>query len=137
MRNSSLIKLIIVLVLVSAPIVSQACGSITGLFTSEEKSLEYVGGIEFHSPIEIQGKTRIPITFHGGKWQENSAIAFKKVNANVSNNEIHITVVTCIASSGKTPAQEIVLKRLIPGAYEVVYKNPDGTSFRLDDIEIK
>jgi len=132
-----LVKLLAVVLMVVSPTLTTACGFITGLFTSEEVSLEYAGEIEFRTPIKNGAVTKIPISFSRGKWIENSGIVFKKVKASRYESEIHITVVTCLASgNNKRQPHEIKLKGLVPGKYQIIYRNPDGSSVRLKQIEI-
>ncbi len=111
----------------------QACKYSNG----EKVSLEFVGEIEFHTPIKNGNITRIPISFHGGKWLDNSSIVFKKVSLHRYEFEIRMTVVTQLASgSGNRRPKEIVLKNLLPGTYQVIYQNPDETGVRIKEIKI-
>ena len=138
MRHSAFKKYIAIAILFFLPLKAMACGFITGLFTSEEVSIEYAGNIDFKDSKTENGVTTIPISFTGGEWLNNSAITFKKIKSKVKNNEIHITVITCLAStgSGSHPKMEIKLKNINPGVYKVIYINPDGTSVSLDEIKI-
>jgi hypothetical protein len=137
MRHRILSKLLLVPLMLLPLTSANGCGFFIGLFTSEEVSLEYVGEIKFQAPVTEGQFTRIPISFSGGKWLENSGITFKKVKASRYGSEIRITVVTCLAGSGnEIPKPEIELKGLVPGKYQIIYINPDGSSMQLKQIEI-
>ena len=136
--HSKFKKYIVIAILSFLPLKAMACSFITGLFTSEEVSIEYVGNIELKDSKTENGVTIIPISFTGGEWLHNSAITFKKIKSKVKNNEIHITVITCLASGGSSshPKMEIKLKSISPGVYKVIYINPNGTSVSLEEIKI-
>jgi hypothetical protein len=116
---------------------SLACGVITGLFTRQGVPLSYVGNVSFQKPITEGDLTRIPMTFTGGKWHENSGRVLKGVKSKRHGYEVHFTVETCLASgTDKQIRPEIELKGLQPGKYQLIYQNPDKTSIRLGEIEI-
>ncbi|WP_432455744.1 hypothetical protein ACRRS0_09845 [Agarivorans sp. QJM3NY_29] len=116
---------------------SYSCGFFTGLFTTENVSIDYVGKINFGEFKKTKSLTQIPITFTGGKWLQNSGIAFKKVIANVSNFEINITIQTCLASSGsQNKDQSIIVSKLLSGKYKVNYVNPDDSVVYIGEVKI-
>lgn len=138
MRMCQFKKYIVIAILLVAPLEASACGFFTGLFTSEEVSIEYAGEIAFGEVKTENTVTTIPISFSGGKWIYNSGVAFKKVKSKVANDQINITVVTCVASggSGPHPRKEITLKDISQGLYQINYVNPDGSVVPLGKIEI-
>lgn len=116
---------------------SYSCGFFTGLFTTENVSIDYVGEINFGEPNQTDSLTQIPITFTGGKWLQNSGIAFKEVIANVFEFEINITIQTCLASSGsQNKDQSIIVSKLPPGKYKVNYVNPSDSVVYISEIKI-
>jgi hypothetical protein len=134
MKNILSISVVLALLVLSPPV--SACGLIAGLFTSEDVSLSYVGTISFKKPTTEGDYTRIPLSFEGGKWLENSGRALKEVRSSRHEFEIHFTVVTCVVGSQSTMNPEIKLKGLVPGKYQLIYQNPDNTSVRVGEIEI-
>ncbi|MFV1872981.1 MAG: hypothetical protein ACMZ64_06655 [Oleiphilus sp.] len=136
MSSQMIRNIFLVLVLIfSSPV--NACGFFTGLFTTENASLDYVGAIEFGVPFQKNDFTNIPLSFTGGKWLLNSGIAFKKVKGKLQGNNINITVQTCLASGGsQSQEQQITLKNLVPGDYNVNYINPNGNSVHVGKIKI-
>ena len=135
MKLISLFRTLFAVSLLLFSSVSLGCGLVSGLFTSEKVSLSYVGEVSFKKPITEGEITRIPLKFSGGKWLENSGIAFKEVQSSRYEFEIHFTVVTCLAG-GKPRNPEIELRGLRPGKYQLIYQNPDNTNVRLGEIEI-
>jgi len=116
---------------------SNACGFITGLFTTKDVSISYVGIIELGKPVQVNEQTNIPISFTGGQWLQNSGKVFKQVNASLEGSVINITVQTCLASgSSKSKDQQIVINNLTNGEYKVNYLNPDGSSVHVGIIKI-
>ncbi len=114
-----------------------ACGFFTGLFTTEDVAIDYVGQIALGTPFNSGKKTNIPFNFTGGKWLENSGIAFKKVNGNVNGQNINFTIQTCLASGGsKTQEKIISVKKLTSGEYRINYINPNGSSVLVGKIKI-
>jgi phenolic acid decarboxylase len=114
-----------------------ACGFITGLFTTEDVAISYVGNIEFGKPIQENETTYIPISFTGGQWLQNSGRAFKHVISSLEGSVININVQTCLASGGgQNKEQRITIKNLTKGEYKVNYLNPDGSSVYVGNIKI-
>jgi len=113
------------------------CGALTGAATSEAVSLKHAGTITFGRPSSENGSTRIPLTFSGGEWNQESARVFCGVKAGRYEYEIHFSAMTCLVTKGyKPPEAEIALEGLRPGKYQLIYQNPDETSVRLGEIEI-
>jgi hypothetical protein len=116
---------------------ASACGFITGLFTTEDVAISYVGKIEFGLPVQANDKTHVPISFTGGKWLQNSGVAFKQVNSSMNGSVINITVQTCLASSrSENKQKQIIINNLTQGEYKVNYLNPDGSSVYVGNIKI-
>lgn len=134
------IKMIKLLFLVPALFLSSsagACGFFTGLFTTEDVDIDYVGTIKLGAPFQSDSNTFIPLDFIGGKWLQNSGVTFKEVNANVKGQDINFTVKTCLVSGdSQNQEQKISLKILAPGEYNINYINPNGSSVYVGKIKI-
>jgi hypothetical protein len=50
--------------------------------------------------------------------------------------EIHFTVETCVAG-GNAVTPEIRLKTLVPATYQLIDNNPDDTTVRIGQVDIK
>ncbi|WP_299262495.1 hypothetical protein [uncultured Psychrosphaera sp.] len=116
---------------------SYSCGIITGLFTTENISLDYAGTIKLGMPYNERNNTFIPLSFTGGKWLNNSGIVFKEVISKVEGFQINITVQTCLASGdSQNKTREIIVNKLVSGTYKVNYVNPNNAVIRLGEIKI-
>jgi hypothetical protein len=113
------------------------CSFLSVVFTSIPMFLSDVGKIKFGRPVSKGELTRIPFRLQGDKWNEDSARVLIEVNATRHGYEIYFTLITCLASKEVKKAEpEIILRRLKPGRYKLIYQNPDKVSIMLSEIGI-
>ena len=118
-------------------IAAAGCNPLLRASTTETVSLAYVGNVTVGSPWTTGTVTHIPLAFSGGQWLQNSGRILKEVRARHHAAEIYFSVVTCVATGGPAVTPEVVLEGLRPGKYQLFYQNPDGSSIRLETIEIQ
>ena len=129
--------LFFILTLAFVSILIFSCSTVNHCIGGKEIPLSDVGDMTFHKPIKEGKKTRIPVSFNGPIWQNESKLMFPVIKAGRYEYEIHLRIIACpVASKKKKQPSEIRLKNLIPGRYPVIYHNPDGSIVRLPPIEI-
>ena len=126
-----------ILTVATVSILIFACSTVNYCIGGKEIPLCDVGDMIFHKPIKEGKTTRIPISFNGPIWQNESKLIFPVIKAGRYEYEIHLRVIACpVGSKKKKQSPEIRLKYLIPGRYPVIYHNPDGSVVRLKPILI-
>lgn len=103
--------------------------------TVERRPLNYVGQVAFGMPRIDERRVVVPLTFSGGEWERDSAIATHRIESHVDGRTIEMTVLTSVADGEPAP-QELRLGGTAPGSYAVVYRDPDGTRHPLGEIEL-
>lgn len=132
-------KIIIVICICVAAYVALSlagCSTVVSMCTSERACLDYVGTITLGVPVTSGRRTTIPVGFAGGRWHENSAIAFKRFKTSRHDYDIFITAETCVVG-GDLPKYEIILKDLRSGSYSVYYLDPGGAQHEIGAIEVR
>ena len=129
--------LFFILSIITVSIFIFSCSIMNHCIGGREIPLSDVGDMTFHKPIKEGKTTRIPISFNGDIWQNESSLIYPIIKAGRYEYEIHLRIIACpVGSKKKKQSPEIRLKNLIPGRYPVIYHNPDGTIVRLKPIEI-
>ena len=107
--------------------------------SQKRQPLDYVGQVQFGQPAVRGGEVLIPVTYVGGKWNENSSVVPYKIDSRVVDSRIEITVITAIATGKADPDRngyEIRLPAGTQGKYTVVYVDPNGTRHELQAVDL-
>ncbi len=77
-------------------------------------------------------------SFSADTSQLNSALAIESIESEIIKSTIQVYVVTTAISNrnSKTEISGVDISGTKPGAYEVVYLNPDGSTVHLKDIVV-
>ena len=115
------------------------CSATVRTVTREAKPLAYVGQVQFGEPTHEAGRVVVPLTYVGGDWSQNSAIAPIGVDTTVlSNSEIEITVVTSVATGNDADqGYQLILPEDSKGEYAVYYRDPDGARHQIGKVRIE
>ena len=115
------------------------CGLATGLgcqpmmqfATQQPQPLSYVGHVQLEAPAISKQEISVPLSYQGGEWDANSAIAPLNVETTLEGKTVYMTVVTALA--GKHDELRLGHRLRLPpdlaGDYDVVYVDPDGHPF--------
>ena len=130
--------------------VLMGCASCVSLVTSRGQSWEMiqsVGGLRVDNPVtHADGTVSLPVvcnvsgldTITVKPTMLNSALVVRKIAVRCRQDRIQIQVVTCVADNTHASVSTgASLGRMKPGPYLVEYLNPDGTTVRLREIEIR
>jgi hypothetical protein len=122
------------------------CGLATGLgcqpmmqfATQQPQPLSYVGHVQLESPAISKQEISVPLSYQGGEWAANSAIAPLNVETTLEGKTVYMTVVTALA--GKHDELRLGHRLRLPpdlaGDYDVVYVDPDGTKHSVDVLQL-
>ncbi len=112
------------------------CASVVNVVSREYRPLSFIGHIAFGPPAVEGRKVVVPLVFSGGLLEESSALIVQRVDAQVTEGKIVMSVV--IASTDEKPEKkrELVLRGCPPGSYDVLYRDPDGTRHLVGRINI-
>lgn len=124
------------------------CGM--AVMTSEQRDwtfIQSVGGLAVGEPQkQAEGVWHLPITCDVSGLKQvtikptmiNSALAVRETCQVVRGQTIQLWLKTCIVDSRHSPAApDVLLKHIPPGRYQVHYRNRDGSTVTLREIEIK
>lgn len=110
------------------------CVAVAQMATAERQPLSYVGDVSLGTPVIAGRRVTVPVSFSGGEWLRNSAIIPYRIDSQIVDQEIAMTVITAIAGNGSPAPAAIVLKGVSPGVYPVFYRDPDGSRHQLSQI---
>jgi len=122
------------------------CGLVTGLgcqpmmqfATQQPQPLSYVGQVQLEAPAISKQEISVPLSYQGGEWTANSAIAPLNVETTLDWKTVYMTVVTALA--GKHDELRLGHRLRLPpdlaGDYDVVYVDPDGTQHPVDVLQL-
>ena len=124
------------LVVAGVVLVLGGCSAIVQRTSARRVPLSYFGQISAGVPVVADRRVTIPLSFSGGDYAGNSAVAPYRIKSRVSGGEIDMTVVVALVGSGSISKYQIVLSGVSPGDYTVFYRDPDGTRYKLSQIAI-
>ena len=116
------------------------CQTAAQFATQKPKQLRYVGNVVFSPPEVTPSAVTVPLEYGGGEWDGNSAFVPYRVKSAVKDNQIEMTLIECVAGGDAgakpVPGYRLELPPGTHGAYEVFYRDPDGTRHRLGMLQI-
>ncbi len=136
-------------VLVLVPFL-MGCASCVSWMTSRGQSweeMQAVGGLRVDDPAtQPDGRIFLPVlcnvsgleTITVKPTMMNSALVVRKIDGRVRGGKIQIQVVTGLIDHRHTTRPKgVALGRLKKGVYPVEYRNPDGRTVAVRNVEIK
>ncbi len=114
------------------------CGTLLQASTREHVPHSEVGTLTMGAPERATGGVTVPLSIQGGTWDQNSGLELCRVESQVSDREIELSVFRCLVDA-QTPAivPRIVLGAVSPGSYQVFYVDADGTRYPVGPLEIR
>jgi hypothetical protein len=126
------------------------CAACAALVTSQRESwqnLQADGGLRVDDPvIRGDGQVFLPVvcdvsgteTITVRPTTMNSGRAVQMIDAQIHGSTIQIQVVTCLVDREHTASTKgVVLNTSRKGRYQVEYLNPDGTTVKVREVEIR
>jgi hypothetical protein len=144
-RRNSLVKNSVMLALLLL-----GCTSCVSLVTSHGQSwamVQSVGGLRVDNPVtQADGTVFLPVICNVSGLETitvkptmlNSALVVRKIAVKCRKDKIQIQVVTCVVDNRHTSCTKGVdLGKLKKGTHLVEYLNPDGTTVKMREVEVK
>lgn len=116
------------------------CASTSRALTRSKRSYSDIGGASLGSPSSRDGRVHVPITLDkdgDAFWHRESASFIQNIDVSHTGRQIQFSVVTALEEPRKPVKREIVVEKLDPGTYSVVYEDPDGTLHPVGEFTIK
>lgn len=124
--------------LITILVVLNGCCSIVLSVTRAPIDSDYLGTVILGDAHKEKNIIKIPISFEGGKWSQNSALIPCNIWAKRDNNDIYLRMSTCAASEYSCwNYQEIEMTDIISGSYNLIYMEPYGKRTILGTYNIK
>jgi len=103
------------------------CTSVLRFGFSEAQPFSFFGQVAVGAAVADGRRFHLPVFASGGQLMQNSGIIPWKIETEIHDRTIELTVYTTLADGKHPGVSGIDLPAVPPGGYEVVYRDPDGS----------